>query len=191
VLPLFLGVLFLFFDLGMFFVERTVAQYAAFMAARSYQVYGRFPGTQGAPLFKEVGYEILLRALPMARNSLLGLSSGAVVKVDTEMSDIELGETSLEFPRYRTEMDFYLPPAGLPGHIAVEHRATENIAFGGCNETRRPRYGLLRVAYPFRSRSGLGNIFGVLAQGLWHEVRVTSPYRLERGVLGYGRFCGP
>lgn len=183
VLPLMLVFCFFYVDFCLWMVDENVAHYAAFMAARTYQVVGRLGAPDGVPIFKHTAQEIIKTATPSATVLPVELTT----RVDTEFSPT--GELPTKFPIHPLA-GFTGPITPLPGPPLIPADLLSAEA-STCLLPDVPRFGLLKIEYPYRRRFGLNGLLWSAVNAPLGMVTAYAPYRLEKGVKGCCTFGTP
>lgn len=181
-----------FLNLCIWFTERALASYAAYAAARSYEVFGNYRRVDSEPpLYEEVAREILSKSLPWLAGQRGRLLVRVVVDGNMDGANLEKQIPNSEAVKNIMFSELFNDPNGgitesygnTQGNYLARNRC------GQSNEAMFPRFGLLKVHIVFNLRMfkarGTQEYFNLqdnnpVGHQLW-DIKAIAPYRLEKG----------
>ena len=160
--PFFMFLVFGFIYLSWFLTEAEVTRYAAFMAARSYQVYGGQSLSSGKKIYQSVAEDIIGGALPY---------------IDRESINVEVDTRSAARHSDMFERDEWpkLYEAYNMGDIDAPQDIGDMVSYVDDN-IFEPRFGVLKVKFSQSRAFPFSDI--VFSQ------QAIAPYRLEERLKG-------
>lgn len=171
IMGFFFSVILLVWKFAFWCVERDVAKYAAFMAARSYQVFGAKEAqdiTDGSweKIYHYTAEKIIDDALPYV------FPNGATLSVTIDTSKRNRADFVYIFPDYDRYLQFYEIPkkylVPVPQHSDVE--------------TNSPGFGLLKLELDHEWFLGDASATLLIEQIIFGKHEIFMPYRLESGL---------
>jgi len=160
ILPVLFLFIYFFIDMCLSMVEHDIAKYAAFTASRSYQVYGNAKiENEDKLVYKEAGRQVVELATPLIRKDEIEVVADSYYQGNPgEFID-------------RAEYDLLEKRYGFSG---------QGLLFKSREDQFSPAFGLLKVHYKRRPLFLAGiEIPGLEKKGLFDEMEVSVPYRLE------------
>jgi hypothetical protein len=188
ILPFYFFLFFFFIQLSFYLTEAHLGRYAAFMAARSYQVYGRQDesdlqdgrtgGSASDPIYKNVARDIIGSAFVYSPDD----SAKIEILMDTERQKTHPTTFTNEenFPGYDTIAGGYYQ--GFTNNqnasgIKMYYMGNDDVDVdGGSNpdDLLIPRLGILKLTFPHA-----WNYFPWVAATIFPDHVIYMPYRLE------------
>jgi hypothetical protein len=158
-LPFFFLLVFVIYDFYLFAMELSIAKYAAFMAARSYQVYGDYPEKEDKKIYQEVADDIINRAMPYIKRDkieiLVDTATNNFTKTDGDKKFIDKEDWKKIISNFSLAED------------------NINLAYGNQKYEENPKFGILKLAIK-RER-----LFNWEPLDAFNKIEVYTPYRLE------------
>ncbi len=159
-LPFFFLLVFVVYDFYLFVTELSIAKYAAFMAARSYQVYGDYPEREDKKIYQEVAEDIINRAMPYIKRDEIK------TMVDTKGLN-EYYTVNNASQKFIDKEDWNKLVEGYGLNQNNSNLVNNN------NNYEKPKFGILKL-YIKRNR-----LFNLEPIDAFNNIEVYSPYRLE------------
>ncbi|MFH1729111.1 MAG: hypothetical protein ABIA04_11920 [Pseudomonadota bacterium] len=164
ILPFWFFLVFFFIKLCFFLVEEHIGTYIAFMAARSYQVYGNEKEENGSEMkYKKVAKDMLSHSFLFTSENEQTID----VFVDSaKAQNMTVFSQESNFYQYDALLDIYGMSQNQDNYTLGVQSPDQAIDKG--------RFGILKLTFPHT-----WNIFPMLGGSMFDKHEIYVPYRLE------------